>query len=266
VAEGAEGVAAGLATAPTLGFAAGIWAVMAPVLAVIAVIALLVAAGYLLITHWDEVKAGAGRVWGWLQDFFHAAVQFIVDNWMLLLGPIGLIIKNWDWLKEKAGEVWGWIQDKIAGVVDFIVAIPGRIGGALSGVFDGLVSGFRAAWNSVASVINAAQFTLPSVSFMGRTIGGQTIGLPDLPILDSGGITTGPTLAALSMNSRPEVVAPLDDLDRMLGLSAGDRNGGGGGGNVLIYPRALLGTKAEVKRWVREAMDDTARANGSTGF
>lgn len=48
-------------------------------------------------------------------------------------------------------------------------------------------------------------------------------------------------------------------------LSAAERNGGGGT-TVIVQPRAMLGTQADLKRWVREALDNSGRDNGTAGI
>lgn len=229
----AEGVTAAAAVAPTASLAAGIWAVAAPVLAVIAVVGLLVAAGYLLIKNWDDVKAGAGVVWGWIQGFIGGVVGFLIDHWTLLLGPLGLIIDQWQNIKSVAGEVWGWVEERISGFVDFVTGIPRAVGGALSGLWEGLTSGFTAAWNAIARTVNGIDFTIPSWV---PGLGGKTFGLPDLPILDQGGILTGPGLWAKA-DYRPEVVAPLDELAAMFD-SRGDH--GPPGGDTYIIHGSIL--------------------------
>ena len=55
--------------------------------------------------------------------------------------------------------------------------------------------------------------------------------LPGLPSMDSGGIVTGPTLAALAMNSRPEAVIPLSRLENM----------GMGGGRTVVHIENVYG-------------------------
>lgn len=47
-----------------------------------------------------------------------------------------------------------------------------------------------------------------------------------LPVLDSGGLVSGPTLAMLAANAKPEVVAPLDSLFTILREAVGNKSGG----------------------------------------
>jgi len=53
--------------------------------------------------------------------------------------------------------------------------------------------------------------------------GGGTGGQGGVHVLDRGGIVTGPRLAALAMDGRPEAVIPLDRLGRG-GIGAGTTN------------------------------------------
>ena len=82
------------------------------------------------------------------------------------------------------------------------------------------------AWNNIefrVPTIRLPSVTLGGGSFLGvkiprKTIGGGTLGgqtfstpnIPRIPILDSGAVVTGPTIAGLAMNNRPEAVVPLD--------------------------------------------------------
>jgi hypothetical protein len=123
-------------------------------------------------------------------------------------------------------------------MIDFFRGIPGAIGAALSGLgeiikapfewaweqiqhiagdiegaFTGAINAVRGVWNGFARGWNGIHFSIPSVDThipgIG-TLGGGSFDLPNLPIVDRGGIITGPTLALLAANRRPEAVVPLD--------------------------------------------------------
>ena len=102
-----------------------------------------------------------------------------------------------------------------------IKSVLSGIADAISGAFKGAFNGIARAWNNS---VGKLRFEIPS--WVPGGLGGKGWDVPDMPILDSGGIVTRPMIAALSMNSRPEVVMPLDDLDHMLS---------GKGGGVTIY-------------------------------
>lgn len=193
------------------------------ILAVAAVIAIIA----LLIIHWDTVRdvavAALGVIWNAIQGVFN----WIKTNWPLLLailtGPIGLavlaIVKNWDTIKNVVGFVLGWINDRVTetknwlvdrfnDVVGFLVGMPGRIRSAAAGMFDGIKDAFRAALNWIISKWNGLEFTLPSVSAFGKTIGGGSIGTPNLPTFHGGGTYKAPP-------GRREGLAMLSDGEKV---------------------------------------------------
>jgi hypothetical protein len=86
-------------------------------------------------------------------------------------------------------------------------------------MWDWLTSGFRTAWNTVVGWWNGIHFPTITIGevdlgplghFGGASFGGWSV--PQLPTLDRGGIVTGPTLAKLAMNSKPEAIIPLSEL------------------------------------------------------
>lgn len=125
---GAIGAGVSIAAA---GIAAAIpWLIaFAPVIAIVAAVA---AAAYLIINNWETVKGFMSGLWTWVQGVIQGFIGWISSNWPLLLaiitGPIGLavlyIIRNWDTIKQGAANM-------INGLVSFFQGLPGRIGGAI---------------------------------------------------------------------------------------------------------------------------------------
>jgi hypothetical protein len=85
------------------------------------------------------------------------------------------------------------------------------------------------------------EFRIPSAKIFGVTVGGFTLGLPDIPELAEGGVimpSPGGTLARIGEAGRAERVEPLDES----GLSKRDRaiitmlSGGQGGITVNVNP------------------------------
>ena len=175
--------------------------------------------------------SGAGGVVGGLKDVFKIVVDFWVAN-----GPT---------LMSIAGQVFGAIANVVKSVMPIIlelakvvlpilaaagtalfavldVAFKG-IGGAfevlgnvftttadvITGVVSGVVNAFKTIYNAFADFWNSIDISFPQIDvpFFG-TIGGFSIGLPDIPRLAQGGIVTKPTLALIG-ESGPEAVIPL---------------------------------------------------------
>jgi hypothetical protein len=105
----------------------------------------------------------------------------------------------------------GGIKGKLWSIVNFITSLPSKIKTAASGMWDGIGDAFKAAVNWVIAKWNGIEFSLPSFKAFGKTIGGFTVGTPDIPYLASGGVTTGPMLAMIGDNpGGREAVIPLD--------------------------------------------------------
>lgn len=81
-------------------------------------------------------------------------------------------------------------------------------------------------------------------------------GTPEwLPQLAEGGIVTGPTIAHLAENNRPEAIIPLDQITKIIG---------GGGGNTYNI-RVNGGNAEEIARAIREAIEDYDRTRTREG-
>jgi len=144
----------------------------------------------------------------------------VVVSWIVgklipaIAGFIGKLIE----VNSKVQEVVLGIRNKFIGLVDFVRSLPGKIGAAASGMWDGIKNSFRGALNWIISKWNNLSFSLPGVSIPGLgDIGGFTLNTPDIPGLYKGGDVTagglvrvgerGPELLSLPAGAR---VTPLD--------------------------------------------------------
>ncbi|EAZ5032377.1 phage tail tape measure protein [Salmonella enterica] len=140
-----------------------------PVLLVIGAIALLAAGCYLLIKHWDDVKAAvmntaaftavAGVV-EWLAGVFSAAWQWIKDGWNSFIallagfspsqalsgmasGIVSLFDNVWQTIKSGFLKSWNWIVEKlnkIPGVnIDLSTTVSPEINKITGGVLPSLI-------------------------------------------------------------------------------------------------------------------------------
>jgi len=66
-----------------------------------------------------------------------------------------------------------------------------------------------------------------------------------LPVLDSGGLVSGPTLAMLAANAKPEVVAPLDSLFTIIREAVGNKSGGNTF-NIVVHEAVNAEETAEI--------------------
>lgn len=135
---------------------------------------------------------------------FHAvgqAVHFVIGQIkaqlnilkIAILGPIYpiLILKNhFSSIKGAVTTVISAIKNAFNSFITWQSRLPGRVTGAVAGMFDGIWQAFRSAINKVISGWNSLSFSLPGVNThipgVG-SIGGFTIGTPDIPLLATGG-------------------------------------------------------------------------------
>lgn len=80
-----------------------------PIGAVVIGIAALVAAGVVLVKHWDTVKEKFLDVWDWMQE--QPVFTFLVLQITLWIKAGEYLMNNWEEIKDKFIEVWDWMQD-----------------------------------------------------------------------------------------------------------------------------------------------------------
>lgn len=181
-----------------------------------------------IILKWDTIKDWTIKIFtavvNWVKGAAQGVLNWVKGNWPYIVGfftgPIGLvaayIYKHWDQ------------------VVSFFSKLPGRVARATVGLFDGIKDAFRSSINWVIGKWNGLSFSIPGVNThipgVG-TVGGFTLGTPNIPYLAKGGDIrrgglavvgdAGPELLSLP---RGAAVAPLsrgDMGDRMAALPAG---------------------------------------------
>lgn len=159
--------------------------------------------------NWDSIKAAAEAVWDWIKSTWSTITG-------LITGPIqtasDVISGIWTGIKSGAQAVWDWfnstwqsLKDMIAGPIKAAAdTIAGLISGVSSSV-SSIVSAIKQPINAVIRAWNGLEFKIPTISLpkvevLGQTIGGgsfggQTIGFPNIPTLQTGGIVMRTGLA-----------------------------------------------------------------------
>jgi phage-related protein len=177
---------------------------------------------------WNGIQAVFSTVWRYVSTL----VEFYWNNVIKpIFGLIGTIWGNvWNGIRTAFTNAWNFIT----GVVSGARQIFGRIGDAIRDTFKSAINFIIRAWNRM-------EFRIPSAKIFGVTVGGFTLGLPDIPELAEGGVimpSPGGTLARIGEAGRAERVEPLDES----GLSKRDRaiitmlSGGQGGITVNVNP------------------------------
>jgi phage-related protein len=249
-----------------IAWAVAAWATAAPLIAIYAPIAALIAIigviAYVVINNWETIKNATKAAWDWVLNAIQSVWNWIKDNWPLLLaiitGPIGLAVKfvvdHWDTIKGAVRVAW-----------DFIVNLMGTLGGYISAPFSaalGVITGvwswiksaaqnaydfiagvfgtlgdvitapIKLAWNALASVWNSTVGAISiKVPDFVPGIGGKGFDVPDLPRLAKGGVLTSPTLF-LGGEAGTEIVAPEPMLREIM-----REEGAGSSYTLNIYPR-----------------------------
>lgn len=142
------------------------------------------------------VLGGVGAVIGWLWNNVAVpafnGIKAVIDLfWSGASITFGLIKQGIGWIGDKVVEVKDMAVNGFNAMVDFVKGLPGRIANAAKGMWDGFKDAFKAALNWIIDGWNKLQFKLPEIDThipgVGK-IGGQTIGVPQIPRLATGGV------------------------------------------------------------------------------
>lgn len=162
--------------------AAGELAALGPILLVIAGLAALGVAVYVVYRNWDTIWKA-----------MHAAVMFvwewIKNNWPLLVGilfgPVGiavaLIVTHFNMVKAAAKAAFDFIVAVWNQIVGFFAAIGGAISGALGAAWGAIVGAAQAAVGAVAGAWNSL---VGAITGVGAAIGRAAHGMFD-PLLSA---------------------------------------------------------------------------------
>src|SRR5665647_2104552 len=102
-------------------------------------------------TAWDWIKATTETVWNGISSFFsgigdsvRGAFQTVLDfiKTVFSYTPLGLIVNNWD------------------AIVAFFAGLPGKIGNAVAGMWDGIWTSFKGSLNKIIRAWNDFQITM----------------------------------------------------------------------------------------------------------
>lgn len=199
--------------------------------------------------NWDTIKAGFGAVVGWIGDKIGAVVGFFVAWHNRVTGVVGVI---WGLLTGGASAAVGWVRDKLDNLVTFWTGLPGRLWNAARGMFDGLVSGFKHALNTIIRGWNNLQFRVPGFKIGPVGFDGFTLGMPDIPFLAKGGNITAGGLAMVG-DDGPEVL----DLPR--GARVTPLGAAGGIGDLALTVPVVIDGREVARATVRFTREELLR-------
>ena len=196
---------------------------------------------------WNDLWTGIGEaidtIWTGIVDWFTDAitnfVNWIKDYWGLVLsffiGPLGLVIQ---WVVEHWGEIVDFFKSSLDKIGGFFESVFQGVGDFISGIFESVVDGIKWTINSIIDTINSIidGVNMVAGAIKDATGGSVDIRLSRIPHLAKGGFVNGPTTALIG-EAGPEVVTPLKDFERMMGL---DGNGKGQTVNYYAAPNQSL--------------------------
>lgn len=135
----------------------------------------LIAAGYLLITHWDTVKQYLLQFWEMIKPAFSAAWDFIKQlfGWT----PLGMVINNWDSIKGYFATFWeqiktvgstawdvikqlfswtplGLFVGHFDEITSFLANLPERFTELGSHIIDGLITGIKSKFGALSDSLS----------------------------------------------------------------------------------------------------------------
>jgi hypothetical protein len=206
----------------------------------------LVNAGFLIAAAIQKGYAAAvaivnGIVALWKIATGQATVSQLGLNAAMLANPIGIVVALvaalvaglvWFFTQTKTGQkIWSmftkFLGDSMKKVGEFFGNVWNGIQQAFTGVFDFIAKAFKGyvnTWigliNFIIGGLNTIQMDIPDWVPL---FGGQTwgINIPKVPYMAKGGFVTGPTTAVIG-EAGPEVVTPLKDFERMMGIDGGN--------------------------------------------
>lgn len=235
------------------------------IMAVIAAIVLIATQTTWFQDIWKVMVDGISAAWNWLWgylkpifDFIGAAFKVLWDYWInpiitLWLIAFALVATAVDWLWNNGikpalsaiGKFFGWVWTTfIKPFVDFVVgaftsigdtakSIFGAIAGWVGDAFKGIIGVVRGPINFIIDLLNSMINGLNAIKIdvpdWVPVLGGQKLGfnIPKIPKLAKGGFVNSPTTALIG-EAGPEVVTPLKDFERMMGI-------GDGAGKTINY-------------------------------
>jgi hypothetical protein len=209
------------------------WIVLG-IVALIAVIVLVATKTRFFQTIWGAVWGFLKTVGTWVKNVF---VGYYTFMWNALVTGVKFV---WRMVSTYFGfwygllnKVIGWvvaaknkIVDKWNSIINFFRTAPGKIRGALSGMFSGLWSGFKAVVNRIIGGWNNLSFGIPGFSFAGISVPGISVGTPNIPYLAKGAGSV--RQSGLAFIHRGESVTPAARVTPF------HSTGGGGGATITL--------------------------------
>jgi phage-related protein len=238
----------------------------APILAIVAVIGILIAAIVLLVTHWDQVRAVLGLVMakigefvgyviGRFGDFFGMIGKGIGDllGWFgnlpgrigeALGSALGRVGQFKDSVINKLGELkdaaWNKMVEVANNIINAIASLPGRMVQLGKDIIQGIINGINSVKGLIGDAVHNATKDIPGIGGIIGKIQGHASGTISAPgglsrLAENGmELIASPSVRNVAPGSR--VFNHQETMD-ILGK-------GGGGTTINVYPAQAMLTEA----------------------
>lgn len=160
---------------------------------------------------------------------------------------------NWIW-KSIIKPVFDWVSSAVKSVGDVFVSIFTNVSNFMRDTFQNIYNFVKGPINGIIDLLNGMIGGLNKIKIdipdWVPEWGGKSIGfnIPKIPKLAKGGYVTQPTTALIG-EAGPEVVTPLKDFERMMGMD----NGGGKTLNYYAAPNTSLDSEQALFDSMRRA-------------
>lgn len=206
---------------------------------------------------WDSIIGFFTGVWNavatWWNDFWNGIIDFVVG---LIVGYVSFWRDVWtnifNFLKDVGKNISNWWDGFWNGLIDFFKGVFSGISDFVGGIFKGVANAIIDVINWVIGGINGF-IDVINVALVGvNALTGSNLKmskLGKLPHLAKGGLVTSPTTAVIG-EAGPEVVTPLKDFERMMGLTD---SGNGNTVNYYAAPNTSLDSEQALFNAMRRA-------------
>jgi phage-related protein len=167
-------------------------------------------------------------IWDSIVNYFRGQLALFIYNWESFWTNVGnTATALWTGITDAIMNAWkavsDWFKTALKNFGDGWNKTWEGLGNFVGDVFRNIVAFVKAPLNAIIDLINGAIGAINSIKVAipdwVPLLGGQTLGfnIPKIPKLAAGGFVTSPTTALIG-EAGPEVVTPLRDFERMMGL------------------------------------------------